>query len=169
MYALETLGQTFCFVYFFRRAFPFSTYGETLFIMLQNVFILGLIVRFENLPLLPSVALAGLFGGFLFFAPFAPIRVLMGLQVASIPLLNLAKIPQIALNWRRADTGELSPATLGLQLLGNVARIFTTVAQVRDPLMLISTLVATCFNAALFVQWIYYSRVQRFALKSGPS
>lgn len=163
MYALETIGTTFSAVYFARRAIPFSTYGESVFIMGQNAVIITLIVFYENLPRLPAALCAMLYilSLFLLYSQFIPMRVLMILQVCSIPILNLARIPQILLNWRRKGTGELSPITLGLQLLGNVARIFTTIAQVKDPLMFIGICVATCFNGTLFSQWLYYSRRTR--------
>lgn len=160
MYALETVGTTFSAVYFMRRAFPFSTYGETVFIMTQNFVIMVLIVFYERLPRAAAVACAILYLMTLcfLFSSYVPMKAIMTLQVCSIPILNLARVPQIILNWRRKGTGELSPITLGLQLLGNVARIFTTVAQVRDLLMFVGICVATCFNATLFGQWLYYSK-----------
>lgn len=160
MYALETIGTTFSAVYFARRAFPFATYGESVFIMIQNVLLMFLIVFFQRLPRLPALVCAVLYAAslVLLYSKLVPMSVLMALQVCSIPILNLARVPQILLNWRRKSTGELSPVTLGLQLLGNVARIFTTIAQVRDPLMFAGICVATCFNGTLFGQWMYYSR-----------
>lgn len=152
--------MTFSAVYFARRSFPFVTYGETLFIMFTNVIVLSLITKYERLPVKAAVISGICFAVLLvfLFSPGAPLSLLVILQIVSIPLLNMAKIPQILLNYNRKDTGELAPTTLGLQLLGNCARIFTTLAQVQDVLMLSSTLVAFCFNTALFGQWIYYSR-----------
>ena len=160
MYTLETIGTTFSAVYFARRAFPFASYGESVFIMAQNVLLIMCIVLFEQLPKLPATIAAILytFSLILLYSNLVPLKILVALQVCSIPILNLARVPQIALNWRRKGTGQLSPITLGLQLLGNIARIFTTIAQVKDPLMFIGICVATCFNTTLFAQWIYYSR-----------
>lgn len=159
MYSLETIGTTFSAVYFARRRIPFSTYGESVFIMFQNFIILILIVFYQKLPRAPAIFLALLYIVSLFFlySNFVSMPVLTILQICSIPIMNLARIPQILLNWRRKGTGELSPITLGLQLLGNVARIFTTIAQVKDPLMLTGIAVATCFNSTLFGQWMWYS------------
>lgn len=159
MYSLETVGTTFSALYFARRAFPFSTYGETVFILIQNIVLLALIVLFQRLPRAPAIFLGILYFATVvaLFSPYVPMSVLVLVQLGSIPILNLARVPQIVLNYRHKGTGELSPITLGLQLLGNVARIFTTIAQVRDRLMLTGICVATCFNTALFVQWLYYS------------
>lgn len=160
MYTLETLGTTFSAVYFARRAFPFSTYGETVFIMIQNLVLLSLIVFYQKLPRAPAVALTILYLTLVvsLLSPFVPFSLLVILQLCSIPILNLARVPQIVLNYRRKATGELSPITLGLQLLGNIARIFTTIAQVKDPLMMVGVCVAACFNTALFGQWLHYSK-----------
>lgn len=171
MYSLETLGTTFSAVYYARRAFPFSTYGESVIIMAQNIFLMLLIVRYQHLPRLPAAILAVLYllSLAVLYSKYIPLRFIMALQVCSIPILNLARLPQILLNWRRKGTGELSPVTLGLQLLGNVARIFTTVAQVRDPLMFAGICVATCFNSALFIQWLYYSGRLKMSAKQLPN
>lgn len=160
MYAMETLGTTFSAVYFARRAFPFVTYGESIFVMVQNVLIMMLIVIYQRLPKLSALCCSAFYLIALLFlySSFFPLKFLMALQVCSIPVLNFARVPQIFLNFRRKSTGELSPITLGLQLLGNVARVFTTIAQVKDPLMLLGICVATCFNSVLFGQWIFYSR-----------
>lgn len=160
MYALETIGTTFSAVYFARKAFPFASYGESVFIMAQNVLLMGFIALYQRLPRIPAAIAFVLYAIslLLLYSKLVPLKVLVVLQVCSIPILNLARVPQIALNWRRKGTGELSPITLGLQLLGNVARIFTTIAQVKDPLMFAGICVATCFNTTLFAQWIYYSR-----------
>lgn len=168
MYSLETLGMTFSAVYFARRAYPFVSFGETVFIIFTNLAILALIVRYERLPSKPAIACAVAFGFLLAFlvSPVVPLPLLMSLQVVSIPLLNLAKLPQILLNRKRKSTGELAPSTLGLQLLGNIARIFTTLAQVKDGLMLASTLVASCFNVTLFAQWLYYNTGTRATLSN---
>jgi mannose-P-dolichol utilization defect 1 len=169
MYSLETIGTTFSAMYFARKAFAFSSYGELVFVMVQNMVILGLLVVFEKLNRPASVALGILYVAlvFLLLSPSVPLRALMVLQIAAIPILNLARVPQILLNWRRKGTGELAPITLGLQLLGNVARIFTTIASVRDWLMLTGVCVSTLFNATLVIQWLYYNnRTQPVALIS---
>jgi mannose-P-dolichol utilization defect 1 len=159
MYSVETVATTFSALYFLRRAFHFSTYGELFFIILQNAVILSQIAAFENLDRVRTAAAAVLYAAAVAFlaSPAAPLTLLMALQLAAIPLLNLARVPQIVLNWRRKSTGELSPVTLGLQVVGNVARIFTTLASVGDALMLLGVLVSTAFNTALVGQYIHYN------------
>lgn len=160
MYTLETVGTTFSAVYSSRLALPFSTYGESLFIMGQNSLILMLIVIFEKLG--KTWALLGgilyIVALFVLYSPAIPLPILTALQISSIPISNLSRLPQIFLNWKRKSTGQLAPTTLGLQLLGNVARIFTTLVRVKNPIILISFLVATLFNSTLVGQWLYYNK-----------
>jgi len=40
MYCMETLGVAMSLLFSVRKAFPFSTYGEAVFILLQNIAIL---------------------------------------------------------------------------------------------------------------------------------
>lgn len=159
MYCLETVGTTFSAVYFFRRGYSLNTYGEVVFILLQNAIILSQIVVYENFPRMRAVAVAAVYGCVvaLLLSSLAPLKMLMTLQVAAIPILNFARIPQILLNYRRKSTGELSPVTLGLQVIGNIARVFTTLASVGDMLMLLAVLVSTTFNSALVGQYWYYN------------
>lgn len=168
-YALELVGMTFSFVYFARRNYPILSYGETCAVTVSNIIILALILHYG--PAQPrwivTLTLA-IYSAAVFYllSPFAPLSLLMTLQVLSIPLLNLAKVPQILKNHAAQSTGELSQLTLFLQLLGNIARIFTTLAQVRDKLMLASILVAFCFNSVLFGQWVMFSRPLPITQKS---
>ena len=46
--------------------------------------------------------------------------------------------PQILLNLRRGNSGELSLLSCALSLAGNLARVFTTLVLVRDPIILAS-------------------------------
>jgi mannose-P-dolichol utilization defect 1 len=159
MYSVETVATSLSALYFLRRAFPLSTYGELFFIVVQNIVILGQIHFFENLnQRLATLAVACYCVGVaVLLSPAAPLKLLMALQLAAIPTLNLARVPQIALNWRRKSTGELSPITLGLQVAGNLARVFTTIVSVGDGLMLLGVGMSTIFNAALVGQYVYYN------------
>jgi mannose-P-dolichol utilization defect 1 len=159
MYSVETVATSLSALYFLRRAFPLSTYGELFFIVVQNIVILGQIHFFENLnQRLAALAVACYCVGVaVLLSPAAPLKLLMALQLAAIPTLNLARVPQIALNWRRKSTGELSPITLGLQVAGNLARVFTTIVSVGDGLMLLGVGMSTVFNAALVGQYVYYN------------
>ncbi|KAK1862594.1 hypothetical protein I4F81_005162 [Pyropia yezoensis] len=89
-----------------------------------------------------------------------------GEGVAAIPVVNVgARLPQAALNWRRKTVGEQSVVTLALQWLGNLARVFTTLVQVRDPVVLCGSVASAVVNGALVGQWVWYTRKERAAAK----
>lgn len=52
--------------------------------------------------------------------------------------------PQILLNVRRGNSGELSLLTCALSLAGNLARVFTTATLVKDPIILASAATQVC-------------------------
>lgn len=94
------------------------------------------------------------------------VTTLGALQVAAIPVVNVgARLPQAALNWRRKTVGEQSVVTLALQWLGNLARVFTTLVQVRDPVVLCGSVASAVVNGALVGQWVWYTRKERAAAK----
>ncbi len=48
------------------------------------------------------------------------------LQAGMIVLKIGGRLPQIIMNWQRGDSGQLSGLMCGLNLAGNLARVFTT-------------------------------------------
>ena len=54
-------------------------------------------------------------------------------------------------------TGQYSPVTAGLSVLGNSIRIFTTLTLTKDPLLLLGFVLGFCLNAALLGQILFYS------------
>lgn len=53
-------------------------------------------------------------------------RQLAWLQVATIPVTLLSRIPQIMSNYQSKSTGQLSALTIFLYFFGSMARVFTT-------------------------------------------
>ncbi|KAK4537002.1 hypothetical protein CDCA_CDCA10G3027 [Cyanidium caldarium] len=162
-YAVETLSISFSLCYAVRHRFPFETYGESAFVLVQNVAIIALMHRFEPQP---DALTTGLFMAAqlsLLWVLLSPAWTAMStvslLQALSIPLLNGSRVPQIIANWRNRSTGQLSLITLLLQLLGNVARIFTTLVQLQgNGLYLVGCVTAGALNAVLVVQYYVYAK-----------
>ncbi|GAB0497606.1 hypothetical protein MMPV_008941 [Pyropia vietnamensis] len=182
MYLTESAGMLLSTVYCSRRAFPFSTWGEGVFILAQNAVILGLLWLYGQGGANPhtgrrhgrrrrrdavgvAAAAAALVG---FLTAGVDVATLGALQVAAIPFVNVgARLPQAALNWRRKGVGEQSVVTLALQWVGNLARVFTTLVQVRDPVVLCGSVASAVVNGVLVGQWVWYTRKDRAAAKRG--
>lgn len=164
-YVLETLSYAITLSYSARNGFPFSTYGENFFLTLQNALITILVVYYPSTPLrrkeatiLPSVLtlLATLGVSFVLYA--IPKSTLSVLQVATLPLSVFSKLPQITANHRARSTGNLSAFAVGSQIAGCLARLFTTITEVGDPILFLGFAVALALNCVLGAQmWLYWN------------
>jgi len=117
-YILETLSYAITLAYSYRNNYPFSTYGENLFLTLQNIIIIFLIViyapgsrltttttnnrvqKLATTAVATAVSLASLSA--------IPEGYLALLQTATLPLSVFSKLPQIRQNARAQSTGQLS-------------------------------------------------------------
>lgn len=109
-YALETAGYTISLAYNVRQGFPFSTYGETAFVMVQNVIIAILVLRLsgKSAEAAGFVASLAVLGAALFREEIVGGSLLSVLQVAAGLLGVASKAPQIWTVWREGGTGQLS-------------------------------------------------------------
>jgi len=67
-----------------------------------------------------------------------------------------SRLGQIRDNYRNKSTGTLSFFMCFLNFMGVVARIFTTLVELNDKLVLGSLLVAVCINGVIVLQILYY-------------
>ena len=81
--------------------------------------------------------------------------------------LSACRIPQIVLNHRRGNTGELSMFTCLLNLAGCIARLYTTTVLTQDSLILAGTATQTVLNSILITQ-ILISASRQKSPPSGP-
>ena len=157
-FLLETVACCVSLAYNKRNGNPFSTYGETAFITIQNLIILFLMLSYKKQFLfaaLLSVATLAT-NRFLYDENWVSKSDMATLQFATIPVTLFSKIPQIWTNFRQGHTGQLSAFSVVAYFLGTLARVFTTMQEVRDPLILLSFLLATIFNAILLLQMVVY-------------
>lgn len=164
-YFCETLSIALSLCYALRNRFPFDTYGETGFILVQNLFIIILMSHFDACPgrMMTLVLLGGIGAlmAMLLSPSVAPLGLVAATQAISIPLLNASRLPQIILNARTRTTGQLSITTLLLQVLGNAARLFTTLVQLEgNMLYLLSSIVAFVLNSVLVYQYFRFSSTE---------
>ncbi|CAK7216183.1 hypothetical protein SCUCBS95973_002724 [Sporothrix curviconia] len=168
-YLLETTSYLVSLAYNVRNGFPFSTYGETAFILAQNVVITLLVLHYSGrgavaalLAAVLAVAATALFstpgaaagGG---VGALAVSSAQLGYLQAGAGALGVAsKIPQILAIWQEGGTGQLSAFTVFNYLVGSLSRIFTTLQEVDDKLILYSFVAGFALNAVLAAQMVYY-------------
>ncbi|OAA40885.1 Mannose-P-dolichol utilization defect 1 protein [Beauveria brongniartii RCEF 3172] len=157
-YVLETSAYLITLAYNFRNGFPFSTYGETALILAQNVVISVLLLNYSNRAALAAVFVAVLGGaaGALFTDGVLDLKLLSYLQAGAGVLGVASKLPQILAIAQQGGTGQLSAFTVFNYLAGSLSRIFTTLQEVDDKLILYGFISGFVLNAILAAQMIYY-------------
>lgn len=85
-----------------------------------------------------------------------PPPLLKTLQAFTIPVSLASKVPQIMELHRDKATGQLSVLVVFAQLLGTLARVFTTLTETNDRLLFWGFALATVFNAVIAVQVLLY-------------
>jgi len=93
---------------------------------------------------------------------------MMGMLQAGAGLLGVgSKLPQIWAIWSQGGTGQLSAFAVFNFLAGSLSRIFTTLQEVDDPLILYGFIAGFTLNAILAAQMVYYWNAP--ASKSAPA
>ncbi|OSD07637.1 mannose-P-dolichol utilization defect 1 protein [Trametes coccinea BRFM310] len=176
-YVLETLSYAITLAYSYRNEFPFSTYGENLFLTLQNVIITLLIVHYNppsSLAARPSAqrtifSLQAVIACALALA-VVPSSTLALCQIATLPLSLFSKLPQIRQNHRAQSTGQLSAFAVISQIGGCLARLFTTATEVGDPIVSAGFALALALNVLLGLQmWMYWGKEAKDEIELGPT
>ncbi|KAJ6629480.1 hypothetical protein B0H10DRAFT_1987364 [Mycena sp. CBHHK59/15] len=161
-YILESLSYAITLEYAYRNEFPFSTYGENLFLTIQNVLITLLIIlyapRATNKTANAAIAALGMLAVGLAVS-LVPLPLLAALQLTTLPLSLFSKLPQIRQNHRAQSTGQLSAFAVISQIAGCAARLFTTATEVGDAIVAAGFALALALNVVLGVQlWMYWGR-----------
>ncbi|KAG8834646.1 hypothetical protein FRC17_007948 [Serendipita sp. 399] len=170
-FALETLAYLITLVYAYRNSYPFSTYGENLFLTIQNVAITLLIIYYlprtqSHLTTkraksnMPSVLVAGIATIAITYTLLViPMHLMQLLQLGTVPISLFSKIPQISENYRNKSTGQLSVFAVASQVFGCAARLFTTATEMGDALVFAGFALAFVLNVALGLQiWMYWGQ-----------
>ncbi|KAL1124027.1 hypothetical protein AAG570_001797, partial [Ranatra chinensis] len=147
--------------YSFVKGFPFSAWGEGLFLMLQTVTIAFLVLHFNVSTILAFSFLAGYISVFYtMMSGLTPINILWSLQTSSVPVLIFGKLMQAFTNYKNGGTGQLSAATCVMLFFGSSARVFTSIQETGDTTIIVTYLLATLGNAVIVAQFIYYSMMK---------
>lgn len=178
-YILETSSYAITLTYSWRNAFPFSTYGENLFLTIQNVFITLLIILYNSssrrLATSPppnptgkivTALLALIAASIALFT--APASVLATAQLCTLPLSLFSKLPQVLQNHRARSTGQLSTFAVVSQIGGCAARLFTTSQEVNDPLVAAGFALALVLNLVVGIQmYVYWGKGSGISVAAG--
>lgn len=156
----ELAAITFTMAYSIQMDFPFSAWGESLFLSLQNVILVMMIYMFcgQTLGLL---LFAPLYAGvsYALCTSITPLDVVTKLQGSVLVIMLVSKFIQIFASFQAGNTGQLSFITAFLLFAGSVARIFTTIQETGDMLMTSQFILAGALNAVILGQILWYWNV----------
>ncbi|KAI8982395.1 hypothetical protein BDF20DRAFT_987297 [Mycotypha africana] len=157
-YIIETLSYFITLAYNMRQGNPFSTYGEMMFIVIQNIVIISLMFVYSRQHASLLITLLGLGAAFYVLnnQKLVSAVLMSSLLALTIPLNLSSKIPQIQTNFKNKSTGQLSVFTVVNYFAGSAARVFTNMTEVGDPLIMLGGVGATVLNGILLLQVIMY-------------
>lgn len=158
-YILENIVYAIMSAYYYNKGYPFSAYGENVFLLLQGYILVFLVFKYNE-----QLGLAFWAGAVVFtFFVAALVQNMVGMEVltllqgCSIPVTAASRVPQIVTNFKNGSTGQLSAITSALLFLGCVARVFTTLQEVSgDNMALLTVGSSTLLNGTIFAQILYY-------------
>jgi PQ loop repeat len=119
-------------VYNYLQGNPFSSYGESVFILLQNIILVFLLWAYmKNKPSMGHmIGVLAMFTIVAVGSVSLPKSVQFVLPLTNLPLLLISRIPQIFQNFQNQSTGSLSMITNLLTFAGSLVRVFTTIQEV---------------------------------------
>lgn len=130
---------TITVLYNIRQGYSFSTYGESVMILIQNLILVLLLWQYSkpNPSLTKKVSVLGVFGAIAYICYVVPGQYLRLLPLTTLPLMVYSRAVQIISSFKHKTTGQLSSITVGLTFLGSIARVFTTITDVGVDLSLL--------------------------------
>lgn len=156
-YFLETVALLISIAYNVRNGYAFTTWGEYPFMVIQCYAVLFLIYFFRKTKKNLGYLLASVVAFMVIFNKgLISSTLLQVLQTSTIGITIASRLPQIFSNIKNGNTGELSVITVFFQFAGSLARVFTTIQEVDDYLVMSGNIIATSLNTVLFFQMIYY-------------
>ena len=152
--------------YNYRKGYPFSTYGELIFIMVQLDILILLVVHFND----GGVAWKGPLGvaahAALLAACLSGVVPDQALVTMPMGLSCLSGTPQLVKNFRSGNTGQLATLPVFFAVSGLSIRLFTTFAEVPDPMVLLSQAIPWFLNSLLLAQLLVLPGAGAVAKKS---
>ncbi|KAM8897704.1 mannose-P-dolichol utilization defect 1b isoform 2-T2 [Spinachia spinachia] len=154
---LELLAITGTMAYSIANKFPFSAWGEALFLMLQTVVIGFLIQHYGGRTSRGLLFLAVYFVLLLLLlSPVTPMSVVTSLQASNMPAIIIGRLIQAASNFHNGHTGQLSAVSVFLLFAGSLARIFTSLQETGDSLMALTYVISSSCNGIIALQVLFY-------------
>jgi mannose-P-dolichol utilization defect protein 1 len=158
---MEIMANVLAIAYHRQNGFPFSTFGETILILIQNLLIAFFVTHFAaDYDLIGWNAFVVVNSSLLFAVERGIVssRVMGFMWTVCLPLSIAYKVPQILHTYRARCKGELSPLSCLLTLVGSCGRVFTTIRELHDMSVLAMYLLNVLLNGTILVQSVVYPK-----------
>jgi len=157
---MSTYIETACYmsvmVFHLLQGNPVSAWGENAIITVQQVVLVLVLWKYNKCSALHIFLVAAGFAVMLTVEYSLPADQQSYIFSATIPAFSGARIPQIIENFRNGHTGQLALITLGMGFFGSIARVITSLAEVKDLQVALSFVLGFVWNAILLVQMLVY-------------
>lgn len=155
---LDLMAITFHMSYSFISGFPFSAWGDGGFLAIQTAIIAALVFFYGHRSPARAVMFTVLYAAlvYILMGGMTPKKFLWTAQGFNVPILLAGKLSQAVTNFKNGSTGQLSAATCFMLFFGSLARIFTSIQETGDTMMITTYAVSTFANAVIVSQMLYY-------------
>lgn len=155
---LDLMAISFHMSYSFISGFPFSAWGDGCFLAMQTAAIAALVFFYGHRSSAKAGIFVLLYGTLLYvlMGGLTPKKFLWTAQGFNVPILLTGKLSQAVTNYKNGSTGQLSAVTCFMLFFGSLARIFTSIQETGDSMMIITYCVSTFANAVIVSQMLYY-------------
>lgn len=152
------MAITFHMSYSFVSGFPFSAWGDGTFLAIQTAAIAALVFYYGHRSPARAVMFTVLYAllVYILMGGLTTAKFLWTAQGFNVPILLTGKLSQALTNYKNGSTGQLSAATCFMLFFGSLARIFTSVQETGDSMMILTYCVSTFANAVIVTQLLYY-------------
>lgn len=154
---LEIFAITLNLSYSFVKGFPFSAWGDASFLAVQTAAIACLVLHYNGSIANVIAFLASYLSVcYILMGGITTVDVLWSLQALNIPILITGKMSQAYTNYQNSSTGQLSAITCFMLFFGSLARIFTSIQETGDSIIILTYCVSTLTNGIIVAQLLYY-------------
>jgi len=168
---MELFAITSNMSYSYVQGFPFSAWGEACFLAIQTSIIALLVIWYNYGSALLALGFLGAYGASVYslVSGVTPLDVLWSMQAANVPIIVISKFLQAMTNYRNQSTGQLSAVTVFMLFLGSVARIFTSIQETGDNVIIVTYATSSLVNGVIASQilWYWNSGLKKKAVKGG--
>ncbi|KAL0053032.1 hypothetical protein WJX82_011698 [Trebouxia sp. C0006] len=162
-FELENIGFSIHTAYGIVLGLPFSAFGEAVIILLQNTFLLAIIYYYAKAPLWRGflMILLTACGGWFVLSGNATEKMIMSAYELNNFIFMAARLPQILVNYKAKNTGQLSLITAFMSTAGCLARIFTSVQEGAGLSMVRGFCIGGVLNLTIVLQILWYAKNTR--------